>query len=124
MLLAAAEDAARGGELSKGLHWERRHAVMLSSDVMCLVDRDSGVDDLWLVGLLVNDWLNSFVHVVVDVLAGHRREGRLGHSDRLGDGGVAELGELGRHSSSSLGFIVVSEGLLNRCQYVVDVLLW
>lgn len=94
VLLAAAEDATSRGELSKGFHRESRHAVVLGSDVVCLVDWDSGVDDLWLVGLLVDDWLDSFVHVVVDVLASHRGESRLSDSNRLGDGGVSELGEL------------------------------
>jgi len=36
--------------------------VVLSSSNVSLVDRDNGVDDLWLDNLLVDDWLDSLVN--------------------------------------------------------------
>ena len=43
--------------------------MVLRLDVMGLMDGHRGVNDLWLKRLLVDDWDDSLVDVVVDVLA-------------------------------------------------------
>ena len=43
--------------------------MVLGLNVVGLMDGHRGVDDLWLESLLVDDWDDSFVDVVVDVLA-------------------------------------------------------
>lgn len=97
---------------------------MLSSDVVCLVNGHSGVDDLWLVGLLVDDWLDGLVHVVVNVLARHSWQGRGSLSRWLNDATVLELAELSSYPLRGLSFIVMSESLLDGVDKVVRVLLW
>ena len=44
--------------------------MVLGLNVVSFVDGHGSVNDLWLDGLFVDDWNNSLVDVVVDVLAG------------------------------------------------------
>lgn len=72
MSLAAVEETASLGEICQGLHWESRHAVVGSLGVVDFVDRNSGVHNFWLNSLLVDDWLDGLVNMVVDVFTGDR----------------------------------------------------
>ena len=42
---------------------------MLGCSVVLLVNRYSGVDNFWGNGLLVDDWLDSLMNMMVDMLA-------------------------------------------------------
>jgi len=69
-LLTAAKRATLLLELSHGDSWESGCGVVLSLVVVNFVDGDDGVDDGWLDGLLLDDWLDVLMDVVVYVLAG------------------------------------------------------
>jgi len=53
--------------------WEGRCCMVLGGVEVLLVNWHGGVDYVWLDGLLVNDWLDSLVHVVMYMLAGYFR---------------------------------------------------
>ena len=59
-----------------------------------LVDGNSGVDDLWGDGLLVDDWLDSLVDMVVDMLTLDDWSSGGGVPGLVGGGGAGELSSL------------------------------
>jgi hypothetical protein len=63
-LLASAEDTALGLELVHGHGWQSSALVVCSGVVVNLVDGDSGVDDVGLDDLLVDDGLDGLVDVL------------------------------------------------------------
>jgi len=93
-LLTACEDTALLLEVGHADGWESRSTVVLSRVVVDLVDWDGGVNDVWLNDLLVDDWLDLLVNVVVDVLASDSGCGSLSVLHITLDGGVLELGSL------------------------------
>jgi len=98
--------------------------VVLSGSVMMLVDRNSGVNNFWSDGLLVDDWLDCLVDVVVNMLALHSWCGSSGVSCLVGRGGVLELGQLSLQSLACLMFIAVVELFVDDTLHLVGVLLW
>lgn len=82
-------------------------AVVLSTEVVRLMNRDGGVDDLGLDSLLVDDRLDGLMDVVVDVLTRHCRCGSLGVRG-IGDNAlVLELGSLLCYSPLRLVMVAV-----------------
>lgn len=81
-------------------------AVVLGAEVVCLVYGYRCMDDLGLDGLLVDDWLNSFMDVMVDVFTLD------GGSRALGVGGAGNVTSVvvfpGLGGYGSLGLIVVA----------------
>jgi len=73
--IAAVECAALLLEFAHVYGWECRGCVVLRGVEVLLVNWNSGVDYVWLDGLLVDDWLDGFVHMVMYVLAGYFRNG-------------------------------------------------
>jgi len=61
-LAAAGEEAAPCSEFLRLLHRQNRSSVMLCLSTMDFVDRDCGVHDFWLDGLLVNHRLDVLVN--------------------------------------------------------------
>ena len=92
--LTSSERAALRLELVHGHGWESRGRVVLGSVVVNLVDRNSGVLNVRLDGLLLNNRLNNLVDVMMSVLASDHRS--LGVSVGSGAmcGGVLELSGL------------------------------
>lgn len=67
-LLTASENTTLGLELVHGHGWQSSGLVVGSSIVVNLMDGNSGVNNIGLDDLPVDDWLNGLVDVVVDVL--------------------------------------------------------
>jgi len=67
--LAAVEVSALALELVHGDGRERASSVVLGFVLVDFVDGDGGVDDGWLNCLLLDDWLDVLVDVVVNVFA-------------------------------------------------------
>jgi hypothetical protein len=63
-LLAAAEDTALGLELIHSHHWQSSGVMVSGLVVVNLVDRDSGVDNVGLDDLAVDDGLDGLVNVL------------------------------------------------------------
>jgi len=68
-LLTTAEHTSLGLELVHGHGRQSSGLVVGGCVVVNLVDGDSGVDNIWLDNLLVDDGLNSLVDVVVNMLS-------------------------------------------------------
>lgn len=88
-----------------------------------LVDGNSGVYDLGLDGLLVDNWLNSLVDVMVDVLACNGSSLGSGVCGLVSGRGILKLLELSLHTLLCLSLVVVSELSLNLGDDVVNMLL-
>lgn len=82
-------------------------AVVLSTEMVRLMNRDGGVDDLGLDSLLVDDRLDGLMDVVVDVLTRHCRCGSLGVRGIGDDALVLELGSLLCYSPLRLVMVAV-----------------
>lgn len=111
--LAAGEETSCSLELIQSLHRQGRHAVVSGCSVMDFMNWDSGVDNLGLDSLLVDDWLYSLVDVVVYMLASDGSTGSLRGGGTLSSGGVLESTELLAYGASSLILVVVTELLLD-----------
>jgi len=122
--LAASDHATRLSELVKSLHGQSRNAMMLRRSVVGLMNRDNSVDNLWLDSLLVDDGLDSLVHMVMNVLTSNcgSSSGRVGCVSC--GGSVLELTKFSTHSAVCLFLVVMSELALNFGQHVMDMLLW
>jgi len=122
--LAASDHAARLGELIKSLHGQSRNAMMLRRSVVGLMNGDNSVDNLWLDSLLMDDGLDSLVHMVMDVLTSDCGSS----SSRVGcvscGGSILELTKFSAYSAVCLFLVVMSEFALNLGQHVMDVLFW
>ena len=122
-LLAASENTALLLKVGHADGRESRGAVVLGSVVVNLVDGDSGVNDVKLDSLLVNDGLDGLVHMVVNVLAAN------GGLDTLGVTGlnlgalVSKLSSLGGKTLLHLGIVAVLEVTVLDSAKVVVVLL-
>jgi hypothetical protein len=93
-LLAAGEGTSLALELIHGDGRESGSSVVLSLVLVNLMDWDGGVDDRWLDSLLLDDWLDRLVDVVVDVLACNVGTG-CGVLSLANCAGVLELSGLG-----------------------------
>jgi len=71
-LLTTCERASLLLELGHGDSGKRGGGVVLGFVVVDFMDGDGGVDDGGLDGLLLDDWLDVLVYVVVDVFASNR----------------------------------------------------
>jgi len=99
-LLTASQGSTLGLELLHS-HGGQSSGLMVSGLVVVyLVNRNSGVDNAGLDGLLLNYWLDSLVDVVVDVLSAN------GGSDALAVGGLLDTPLVGKTS------LVLNEGPL------------
>jgi len=65
VLVTTAQDTTTLLELTNVDWWEGRGCVVLSSLVVCLMNRDCGMCDVWFDCLLVDDWLNLFMNMVM-----------------------------------------------------------
>jgi len=68
-LLASGQGTALRLELAHGHRWQSSGLVVSGSVVVDLMDGDSGVDDVGLDGLLLDNRLNGLVDVMMNVLA-------------------------------------------------------
>lgn len=99
--------------------------VMVAGGVMVsLVDRDGGVDDFGLDDLLVDDWLNSLVHMMVDTLASNGRSNFLSVLRVVRDRGVSELGTLLLEPHPGLVGLVMFDVAVFDVTHPMLVLLW
>jgi hypothetical protein len=87
-LLTTLERSSLCSELVHGDRWKRGSGVVLGLILVDFVDWNGGVHDGWLDSLLLDDWLDGLMDVVVDVLAS--------------DGGSSGCGMLGLANSSSI----------------------
>jgi hypothetical protein len=76
--------------------------VVLSLVVVDLVDGDGGVNNAWLDGLLLDDWLDVLVDVVVDMFANYITALALGSLDITNLACAAELLCLGVETLSDV----------------------
>ena len=96
---------------------------MLRRGVVLLVDGNSGVDDFWGDGLLVDDRLDGLVDVMVDMLALDSWCGCGGVSGLVGVGGVLELSSFSFESLTCLVVVAVMEFLVDDGLHLVVMLL-
>jgi len=122
-LLTASQDTTLLLEVGHGDGGKSRGGVVLGSVVVNLVDRDGGVDNVGLNGLLVDNGLDGLVDVVVDVLTADGGGNGLG-VDSLDLGAlVSKLGSLGSKALLDLGVVAVLERAVLDSGKVVVVLL-
>lgn len=122
-LLAASQDTALLLELGHANSGKGGSGVVLGSVVVNLVDGNSGVGNVRLNSLLLNNRLNGLVDVVVDVLASKSRSDGLCVALSALDALVTELCGLGLETLSNLSVIAVLElAVLNGGKVVVVLL--
>lgn len=95
VLLAAAEIASLALELVHGHGGQLGGGVVLWLVLVDLMDRDGGMNHGRLDGLLLDNWLNDLVHMMVDVLTGNGRTGDRGVLHVVDVSGILELCTLG-----------------------------
>lgn len=122
-LLAASQDTTLLLEVGHGDGRKSRGAVVLGSVVVDLVDRDGGVDNVRLDGLLVDNGLDGLVDVVVDVLTADSGGNRLGVNSLDLSALVSKLSSLGGEALLDLGVVTVLERAVLDGGKVVVVLL-
>jgi len=105
-LLTTLERSSFCSELVHADGWERGSSVVLGLILVDFVDWNGGVHDGWLNSLLLDDWLDSLVDVVVDVLASDGSSSRCSVLSLANSAGVLELSLLG--SKTLLDGVVVS----------------
>jgi len=112
-------------ELAHTDGWEGRGSVVLWCVVVLLVDWDGGVDYVWLNGLLMYNWLNCLVDVVMYMLAGNLWNG-LGVRFVSTNSGVLvlELGLLLLEMLLCLCVITMVMGAVFDTDLLVMMLLW
>lgn len=123
-LLASSKGSSLSSELVHADSWEGGSSVVLSLVLVNLVDWDGGVDDGWLDSLLLDNWLNCLVDVVVNVLTSNG--GTLGGSV-LGlsySSGVLELSLLSGETLLDVSIVSVLDVAVLNTSELVRVLLW
>jgi len=120
----ASEDAANLLEFVQTLGGKSGHAVVLRWGSVNLMDLLSGVNDLGLNGLLVDDRDDILMNVVMDMLSGLGWSLGTGLSDSGSDRCVPELTSFFCQSGFSGCTITMLELLLLHGQGLVGVLLW
>jgi hypothetical protein len=98
-------------------------SVVLSLVLMDFVDGDSGVDNGGLNSLLLDNWLDVLVHVVVDVLACNSWVGRGGALSLSHGAGVLELSLLSSQTLLGVGIRAVLDVAVLYASHLVGVLL-
>jgi len=122
-LLASAQDTALLLKVGHADSGKGRCGVVLGCVVVNLVDGDSGVDNVLLDGLLLNNGLDGLVDVVVDVLASKGRSDGVGVASGTLDALISELSGLGLQAVSNLAVVAVLElAVLNGTKVVVVLL--
>jgi len=123
-LLTSTEVAALGFELAHADSWELGSSVVLGLVLVDLVDWDSGVDNRWLDSLLLDDWLDVLVDVVVNVLTsnGGACNGCVLNITNLA--GVLELSSLSSETLLYVVVIAVLDVAVLNTGHLVGVLLW
>jgi hypothetical protein len=91
--------------------------------MMLLMDGNNSVNDFWGNGLLVDDWLDSLMDMMMNMLALDSRCSSCGVSGLVGVGGVLKLGSLTLESEASLIMVVVVELLVDGILHDVVMLL-
>ena len=122
-LLAASQDTTLLLKVGHGDGRKSRGAVVLSGVVVNLVDGDSGVDNVRLDGLLVDDGLDGLVDVVVDVLTADGGSDGLGVDSLDLSALVSELSSLSGETLLNLRVVTVLERTVLDSGKVVVVLL-
>ena len=96
---------------------------MLSRSVVLLMDGDSGVDNFRGDGLLVDNWLDSLMNVVVNVLALNAWCGSCCMSGLVRMGGVLKLSSFSLQSLANFMVVAVVEFLVDDRLHLVMMLL-
>lgn len=122
-LLAASENTTLLLKVGHADGRKSRGAVVLGSVVVNLVDGDSGVNDVRLNSLLVNDGLDGLVNVVVNVLATNGRLDTLSVTGLKLGALISKLRSLGGKALLHLGIVAVLEVTVLDSAKVVVVLL-
>lgn len=104
--------------------WELRCSMMLSGVMVNLMDRNCGVDNMWLDSLLVDDWLNGLVDMVVHVLASSGWLSGCGVLTLYTLSGILELGGFAVKGGLDLAVVIVLKVSVLNTNQVVMVLLW
>lgn len=123
-LLTTGQNTALLLEVGHANSWESGSGVVLGSVVVNLMNRDCGVNDVGLDGLLVDHRLNGLVDVVVNVLTSNGGSNGRGVPGLALDSLVAELGSLQLQALSNLPVVAMLKGAMLNGSKVVVVLLW
>lgn len=122
-LLTASEDTALVLEIAHANGRESRGGVVLGGIVVHLVNGDSRVNDVRLNGLLVDDWLDGLMDVVVYVLTSHDWSDGAGVLALNALLLITELSLLGSKTLLHLvGIVVLERAVLDRDDVVVVLL--
>ena len=122
-LLTTSQNTTLLLEVLKADGWKSASGVVLSRVVVNLVNRNSGVSDVRLDGLLVDNWLDGLVDVVVNVLASKGWGGGASLLGLTSDGLITELGCLEAKTLLNFGITAMLKlALLNRGKVVVVLL--
>lgn len=110
-------------KLRHGDRRQHRRGVVLGGKMMNFMDRNGGVNNLWLNNFLVDNWLDSFMDMMMHMLALCHRTLALGEDGVAYDAFI--FGLLGLGCQRLLGLIMVSmiEFAMLDCALLVRVLL-
>lgn len=97
--------------------------MVLRGAVVSLVNGHGSMYNLWLDGLLVDDWLDGLVNVVMDMLARGNWEGGFSVVGLVCCGGVLELGSFPGETVLRFTLVVVMKLAVFNWDHVVGVLL-
>lgn len=121
-LLTTTQVATLSLELIHGDSRELGSSVVRSFVLMNFMDRDGCVNDGWLNRLLLHDWLDVLVHMVVDVLTCDRGMSGLRVLNVADGAGVLELGFLGGKTVIDVVVVAVLDVTVLYTGHVVAVL--
>jgi len=123
-LLATREVATLILEFAHADSWELSGSVVLGFVLVNFMDRDGGVDNAWLDSLLVYDWLDGLVYVMVDVLTSNGRGGRLCVLGIVDCARILELGLLSGEALFDVGVVSVLQLTVLYTSNLMGVLFW
>lgn len=123
-LFAATENTALALEVGHADSWESGGGVVLSSVVVNFVNRHSGVYDVRLNGLLVDNRLDCLMNVVMDVLALNGRCHGFGLPSRSNVPFVLKLSRLLLQTGSYITLVAVVVLFVLDTGKIMRVLLW
>jgi len=98
--------------------------VVLRLILVDFMDGNSGVDDGWLDGLFLDDWLDSLVDVMMNVLSGNGWVGGRRVLDITDGSSILELGLFGSDTLLDVGVVAVLDFAVLNANLVVMMLLW
>jgi len=123
-LLTTGQRATLLLEVSHAYSWERRGGVVLCGVVVNLMDWDCCMNNVGLDSLLVNDWLDRLVDVVMNVLSGDCWGHCLGFGGSVAGGRILELGSFLLKTLGNIMFVAMLVVAVLYSSKVVCMLFW